>query len=150
MTHDDVDRSAPVLVRCERLIPAPVERLWRIHLDVNAWPSWQHDISRADLPGEFAPGQSFTWSTAGIDAPIVSTIYAVEPERRTLWGGLAQGIEGVHAWLFDPQEDGVRVVTEESFRGGPADAAPEQVKELLTASLDRWLGNLADAAKSGR
>ncbi len=149
MVRDDVDRSAPVLVRCEQFIRAPVERLWRIHLDVNAWPNWQHDISRADLSGEFAPGQSFTWSTAGIDTPIVSTIYGVEHQRRTLWGGLAQGIEGVHAWSFEPQEDGVRVVTEESFRGEPADAAPDQVKELLTASLDRWLENLADAVKSG-
>ena len=37
----DVDRSAPVIAVHEIDIEAPRDTVWRLHADVNAWPTWQ-------------------------------------------------------------------------------------------------------------
>jgi hypothetical protein len=104
-----------------------------LHADVDSWPTWQYDIDDAKLDGPFAPGASFAWRTHALD--IHSTVYAVEPERRTLWGGPAAGITGIHAWTFNPVPGGVRVDTEESWSGEPVQAATADLQAALDASL---------------
>jgi uncharacterized membrane protein len=57
-TPTDIDRSAPVVAHHEIDIDAPLEAVWRLDTDVNAWPSWQTDITEARLDGSFEPGAS--------------------------------------------------------------------------------------------
>ena len=47
-------------------------------------------------------GASFHWRSVGMGEPITSTVYAIEGQKRTLWGGLAAGITGIHEWRFTP------------------------------------------------
>jgi hypothetical protein len=54
-----IDGNAPVIAHHEIDISAPLSRVRGLHLDVNAWPTWQSDISAAELHGDFAPGGSF-------------------------------------------------------------------------------------------
>lgn len=119
-----VDDSAPVIARHEIDIQAPLDTVWRLHLDVNAWPTWQTDISAADLEGAFEPGASFAWTSYGFS--VTSTVYDVIERARVLWGGTAAGITGVHEWLFSETPAGVHVTANESFAGEPveADARP--------------------------
>lgn len=147
MIPTDIDRAAPVVVRLERTISVPLDRVWRFHLGVADWPSWQSDIKSASLDGDVAPGGSFTWTTAGLDEPIVSTIYAVVPHDTTLWGGPSAGIVGIHRWSFTEETGATHVVTEESWAGPPVASNPESAKQMLEASLDRWLSYLANAAE---
>ena len=91
MIPSDIDRDAPVIVKRDRVIEAPIEPLRALHLDIAQWPAWQKNIVTASLDGPLVVGKSFTWSTAGLDTPIVSTIYAIEPQRATLWGGPSAG-----------------------------------------------------------
>ena len=42
-----VDRSAPVIAHHEVDLQAPLDTVWRLHTDINAWPTWQTDISAA-------------------------------------------------------------------------------------------------------
>jgi hypothetical protein len=44
-----IDRDAPVLAHHEIGISAPVSLVWTLHQDVNAWPTWQSDITAAQL-----------------------------------------------------------------------------------------------------
>ena len=46
----------------------------------------------------------------------------VYPRARTLWGGTAQGITGIHEWTFTDMTQGVLVATNE-LRMEPATAA---------------------------
>jgi hypothetical protein len=46
-----IDGNAPVIAHHEIDISAPLSRAWGLHLDVNAWPTWQSDISAAELHG---------------------------------------------------------------------------------------------------
>lgn len=149
MTLIDIDRTAPAIVRLERIIPAPLARVWDLHTRVRGWTSWQHDITSASIDGDFAGGSAITWTTAGIDTPIVSTIAMVDPGRSVLWGGPASGIVGIHLWTFEHKDGGTRVITEESWSGAPIDADPAQAKQMLATSLERWLGFLDAAASVG-
>ena len=93
-----VDGDAPVRAHHEIDINAPLDTVWQLHADVNAWPAWQTDITAAHINGAFQPGASFEWTSYGFT--VVSTIYAVAERARVLWGGTAGGITGVHEWAF--------------------------------------------------
>ena len=140
----NIDEHAPVISRQALLIPAPLETLWRLHTDIDQWPTWQGSIDTAHLDGRFEPGARFTWSTFGMH--ITSSIYRVEPMRHTLWGGPSDGIVGVHSWTFTPQAGGVMVNTHESWSGPPVEANTAELQGALDASLVSWLRLLAEAA----
>lgn len=143
----DVDGSAPVLAHHEIDINAPLEVVWALHTDVNAWPTWQGDITAARLDGPgFAPGSSFEWTSFGVR--VASAIYAVVPATRILWGGTADGITGIHEWLFSETFDATRVVTNGSFAGAPVDADAAGMQSALDGSLISWLGHLKATAEA--
>ena len=50
-----IDGDAPVRAHHETDISVPLDRVWRLHADVNAWPAWQTDITAAHLDGAFRP-----------------------------------------------------------------------------------------------
>jgi hypothetical protein len=141
-----VDREAPVLAQHEIDIHAPVDEVWRLHTDVNAWTTWQTDITEAHMDGAMEPGTSFSWSS--FDFPVTSTVYEVTGHERILWGGTANGITGIHEWIFEATPEGVHVITDESFSGAPVEAARENMQQLLDASLVAWLAHLKRAAES--
>jgi uncharacterized protein YndB with AHSA1/START domain len=142
----EIDRSAPVLAHHEIDIEAPLERVWGLHTDVASWPEWQKEITEARIDGCFAPGSSFDWTSYGFR--VTSTIYDVEDRARSLWGGTAQGITGIHEWLFTETPSGVHVETNESFAGEPVAADAAAMQSMLDASLAAWLGHLKAAAES--
>ena len=144
-TPSTVDQNAPVLARHEIDIQAPVETVWRLHTNVNAWTTWQTDITEAHIEGRMEPGVSFNWSSFGF--PVTSTVYEVTDHARVLWGGTASGITGIHEWIFEETADGVHVVTNESFSGDPVDADRENMQQVLDASLVAWLDHLKRAAE---
>lgn len=141
-----VDREAPVLAQHEIDIHASVDEVWRLHTDVNAWTTWQTDITEARMDGRMEPGASFSWSS--FDFPVTSTVYEVTDHERILWGGTGAGITGIHEWIFEATSEGVHVVTNESFSGAPVEAARENLQQLLDASLLAWLAHLKRAAES--
>jgi len=142
----DVDRKAQVIVDLSIEIDAPQETVWRIQTGIEQWPTWQKDITQARLSGPIAVGSTFQWETHGLD--IVSTIREVDPMRRIVWGGPAQGIEGVHVWNITPTPKGVVVHTIESWDGPPVEADPDGMRAALTFSLNAWLAALKTTAEA--
>lgn len=121
------------------------QSVWRLHIDVNNWPRWQEAITEARIEGPFEPGNSFDWSSYGF--AVTSKINEVDDGSRTLWGGTAEGITGVHEWLFTETDGGVRATTNESFAGDPVSADVSGMQSQLDASLAAWLGYLRSAAE---
>jgi hypothetical protein len=113
---------------------------------VNSWPRWQQAITEAHIDGAFEPGNSLDWSSYGF--LVTSHIYDVSDRSRTLWGGTASGITGIHEWLFQETDDGVRVTTNESFAGDRVSADVAGMQNQLDASLVAWLEDLKSAAES--
>jgi uncharacterized protein YndB with AHSA1/START domain len=143
----DINNDAPVITRDEILISAPIQTIWDIQTDVASWPSWQPEVDGAEADSPLTVGSVFRWQTAGLD--ITSTVEEIEPPRRIVWGGPAQGIVAVHVWTLDEQDDGVLVKTAESWEGDPVTAQPEALQAALDRSLRNWLENLKRAAERG-
>jgi hypothetical protein len=72
--------------------------VWRLHADVNSWPTWETDITGPHIDGAFQPGSSCEWASYGFT--VVSTIYAVAERSRVSRGGASGFITGVHRWVF--------------------------------------------------
>jgi len=144
VTPTGIDETAPVIARHSLFIPAPLDTLWRLHTDIDRWPTWQDSIDTAHLHGPLRAGASFAWSTYGMN--ITSAVYQVDPMRHTLWGGPSDGIFGIHAWTFTPETGGVTVTTEESWSGAPVEADTAGLQAALDGSLVPWLRLLAEAA----
>jgi hypothetical protein len=81
----DIDGDAPVITRDEIMISAPIQTVWNIQTDVEAWPSWQSDVDSAEADGPLRAGSVFRWQTAGLD--ITSTVEEIDPPNRIVWGG---------------------------------------------------------------
>lgn len=141
----DVDRNAPVITNLHIDIDAPRDTVWRLHTDVNAWPSWQTDITEVRLDQPLAEGATFDWSSYGM--AITSTVYALDEGSRILWGGEGNGIEGIHEWTFTDTPNGVRVTTTESFADDPVEADTAAMQGLLDQSLQSWLERLKATAE---
>ncbi|MEU7606236.1 SRPBCC family protein [Streptomyces sp. NPDC041003] len=140
-----IDETAPAIVRLSTVIDAPLERVWALHTDIDAWPSWNAHVDQAQLDGPLLPGHSFSWKTHGLD--ITSTIRELVPGERLVWGGPANGIEGIHVWTFERTGGQVTVRTEESWSGAPVDAAPAELGQALHDSLTAWLASLKNRAE---
>ncbi|WP_445270010.1 SRPBCC family protein [Streptomyces sp. DSM 41634] len=142
-----IDETAPAIVRLSTVIDAPLERVWALHTDIDAWPSWNAHVDQAQLDGPLLPGHSFSWKTHGLD--ITSTLREIVPGERLVWGGPANGIEGIHVWTFEQTGGQVTVRTEESWSGAPVDAAPAELGRALHDSLTAWLAALKNRAEQG-
>ncbi|MET7759218.1 SRPBCC family protein [Streptomyces sp. NPDC005389] len=142
-----IDENAPVIVRLATVIDAPVERVWQLHTDIDAWATWNADVDQATLNGPLRTGTSFTWRTHGLD--ITSTVTELVPGERIVWGGPADGITGIHVWTFERTGGRVTVRTEESWSGAPVDAATEELGHALDQSLRSWLNALKVRAERG-
>ena len=68
----EIDRAAPVIAVHEIDIEAPLDTVWRLHADVDAWPTWQTDISAAHIDGALEPGVSFDSTSYGFS--VTSTV----------------------------------------------------------------------------
>ncbi|MEV5976674.1 SRPBCC family protein [Streptomyces sp. NPDC052114] len=141
-----IDGTAPVVVRRDLVVGAPPRRVWQLLTEVSSWPHWQPDISAAAAELPLGADSTFRWSTGGLD--IESTVYALRPPRRILWGGTAHGITGIHLWTLDAVGPSTHVRTEESWDGDPVRADVDGMREALGASLEAWLGHLGRAAES--
>lgn len=94
----EINWNAPIRSCHEIKINAPLETVWRVHTQINRWPDWNPDITKANLTGPIAVGTVFHWETAGMAIP--STIGEVVPLRKLAWSGETGGILGVHVWDF--------------------------------------------------
>ena len=142
----DIDENAPVITRDEILIDAPLERVWGLHTDISSWSEWLPDIDASTIEGPLAVGTVFRWQTYGLS--IESTIQEIDPPRRIVWSGPAQGITAIHLWTMTPSVEGVVVHTEESWEGDPVRAQPKEMQQALDGSLRAWLQSLKDKAET--
>ena len=76
----NVDRNAPLVARREIVIDAPLEVVWKLQTDFQAWPEWQGNVVAVVMEGDLVPGTVFRWKANGVK--IVSTLQEVEPMRR--------------------------------------------------------------------
>jgi len=129
----EVRQDAPVREAAERVINAPRGVVWSVLTDLEGWPGWNPDVTRMEVDGPLEPGTVFRWTGGG--SKIVSRLEEVVPERRIAWTGRTMGIRAVHVWTLEPEGEGVRVSTRESFEGPVASVLRWALRGMLAKSL---------------
>ncbi|MET9433238.1 SRPBCC family protein [Streptomyces sp. NPDC006551] len=141
----DIDPHAPVVVRLAVTVDAPLDTVWAVHTDIGAWPRWNTDVESTRFTGPLAAGARFRWRTHGLD--IASTVHHVVAGERIVWGGPANGIDGIHVWTFEETDGVVTVRTAESWSGAVVEEQPAALEQALRQSLENWLLRLKTEAE---
>ena len=135
-----INQGAPVKIIKTVKVNAPVEKVWRILVDVNGWDTWQKDIESPNLNGSFEPGSSFDWKTNGLS--ITSTLHTVETNESLGWSGPAFGAFAIHNWYLSEQNGQTIIRVEESMEGWLVKLLDEQFQSTLDTSTENWLNYL--------
>ncbi|GLZ37175.1 SRPBCC family protein [Actinokineospora sp. NBRC 105648] len=158
-----IDPAAKIHYRTETFVEAPLSTVWRVHTDLEGWPSWQTAVTTMKrlTPGPLRAGSRFRWTTPAPPTPatpattlvITSSVQQVQRERCVRWSGPAIGDglridQGIHVWTFTEVHGGVIVRTEESWTGAQVEADPDTATQYLAPGLDFWLADLKRAAEA--
>ncbi|MBD0742791.1 hypothetical protein BG418_15060 [Streptomyces sp. CBMA152] len=158
-----IDPTAKIHYRTETFIKAPLSTIWKLHTDVEGWPSWQASVTSAKRldPGPLRMGSQFRWTTPAPPTPttpattlvITSSVQQIQHNRCIRWSGPALGDglridEGIHVWNFVKVKGGVLVRTEESWTGKQIEADPATSLTYLAPGLDAWLADLKTTAEA--
>jgi uncharacterized protein YndB with AHSA1/START domain len=90
-----------------RAVNAPLVDVWRLHTDVEAWPTWNSNVLEATVDGPVAARSRVTMTT--VDGRWRIRIYAVTENELVFWG--------------DVVDDGTRCSRPGPFRRRPGVSA---------------------------
>ena len=104
-------------------VAAPLERVWQTFTDLTCWQDWNSVLTQVEPKGEayLLPGGRFRCCIRPYAVPVFfeARIEEVVPLKRVLWTARRLGLQGRHEFLFEPEADGVRVVSREVLTGFP-------------------------------
>ena len=140
----EINLRAPSKATKTIVINAPVEKIWHFVTNVNNWSTWNPEVKKANLTGDFIVGAVFKWKTG---VSIVSTVREVKHHEKIAWTGKAIGTNAIHTWSFKETENGVEVTTSESFEGWLVWMMPAYMTNMLNDTLTKLLDALKIAAE---
>ncbi|WP_236066254.1 SRPBCC family protein [Pseudomonas palmensis] len=138
--------------------------VWPLLADATKWPSYyanSADVRFYDGKGPvLADGDSFFFKTFGFPVEAQVTEY-VPPANgqpgRVAWHGWAgeessaERLDVIHAWLVEDLPGGrVRVLTQESQKGKPAQELAASKPNIMINGHQDWLIGLVDAARKNK
>jgi uncharacterized protein YndB with AHSA1/START domain len=129
----EVNRAAKAYAKEEIVIEAPPEKVYRILSDINHWPDWQSNVSRANLEGSPEVDKPFTWRSGGLK--IRSRLHTVNPVSEFGWTGRIWWISAVHNWTITDRGERCVVTVEESLRGFLAGGMRKSLQEGMQHKL---------------
>ena len=140
-----INEKAPVKSAGSIEIDAPVDSVWEILTNINNWPAWQKDVSKAVVHGEIKKGTKFDWKAGGIS--FKSEIHTSVPESMFGWTGITPGASAIHNWFFESKGNGTVVRVEESLQGVLPRLFPRYFGKNLDSGVVKNLKELKTAAE---
>lgn len=110
-----VNQKAPVVASSEIEIEASVDTVWAVLTNINNWPSWQKDVTKAVIKGDVKQGAEFHWKAGGLS--FSSQIHTSDPKTKFGWTGKTIGASAIHNWFFEKKGNFTVVRVEESLQG---------------------------------
>ena len=107
--NGQIQDDAPVKAELQSVVKAPIETVWNVFSDVEAWPTWNPDARGAHFEGPFVAGTAFSYGTR---TQHHLTLAEVVPPNRVSFYGTYLGYIGITVWEFlalSPRETRVRV-----------------------------------------
>lgn len=141
----EVNKEAPAIAAGDIEIRAEPEGVWDVLADIDNWPSWNPDVKEAKLMGGLRESSVFVWKAG--PGTITSTLVKVDRPREIGWRGRTMGINAVHVYKLEPQAEGTKVHTEESFDGLIAKLFKGSTRKTLQKGIDGGLASLKREAE---
>lgn len=123
------------MLTVDRVIAAPPQAVWKLLVDLEAWPRWGPPIRRAELDPSYpeltqnATGNVYTWLPAGL--PFVVTEF--DPGR--YWAWTVAGVPAT-SHRVDPVDGGARATMAVPFWSAPyltiCSIALRRMEKMLT------------------
>ena len=130
-------------------IKASPQTIWDILIHAHAWPTWYEGASDVKIAnsedGILRADSVFTWRT--MDMQFTSTIKEFKPPYRLSWESRKTLIQGYHAWLIVPTDDGCLLITDESQHGFLASMQGIFIPNKLRLLHDVWLAQVKAKAE---
>lgn len=136
-----INNNAPVKSHAEIEMEAPIETVWQILTTINKWPTWQSEVTQANLREELKEGVEFKWKAGGLS--FSSKIHTIEPMKEFGWTGKTFGASAVHNWYFTEVDNKTVVKVEESLQG----VLPRLLKNNFQKNLDKGVQRNLDELK---
>ncbi|MEJ8802080.1 SRPBCC family protein [Pontibacter sp. H249] len=126
-----INEDAPVKSYAEIEIAAPAEKVWQILTTINDWPTWQSEVTEANLREDLKEGSEFKWKAGGLS--FSSKIHTVSPKIKFGWTGRTFGASAIHNWYFEEEGEKTVIKVEESLQG----VFPQLFKDYFQNNLDK-------------
>ncbi|OIN26865.1 SRPBCC domain-containing protein [Vibrio barjaei] len=142
-------KNSSVHVKEKIVVPSEGERIWACIVQAPCWPNWHHrktavQITKGDTR-ELHKGTMFNWITKTMS--FECTVVEYIPHERIAWKGKCGDVDIYHAWLLSPCDNGCRIVTESTQRGGLRWLTGRFVTKQVAAHHHQWLHLLCEQAK---
>ncbi len=122
-------------------INASAVNVWNVLIKAREWEEYYEGASDVILidndTGILNENTVFKWKTMGLD--FTSTIKEFEEPYRLSWESKRNSIQGYHAWLILPTENGSKLVTSEAQHGFMTLPQRIFVPNKLRRLHDAWL-----------
>lgn len=137
-----INKDAHITDRQSIIINSPIEKIWELLVNVQAWPEWNHDI-KVDKYTSTADEETFKWQIKG--QSIRSSFQKVDPPYLLAWTSRSQMFKAVNVWRLEQAGDQTIVSAEESIQGLSAFFFGHQ---KLHNTLLTWLSRLKVKAEA--
>ncbi len=141
----EVDHSAPLCESGEIVIDARPEIVWDTLTDLRSWPRWMPGVKSVHLDEPLVVGTKFQWKAG--PGTIRSEVLESDRPRSVGWSGRTLGIDVLHLWRMQGQDESTRVYTEESWSGLVARLLRQPMRKTLRKALDDGLPALKREAE---
>ncbi len=137
-----INKYANITDRQSIIINCPIEKVWELLANVQAWPEWNHDI-KVDKFTSMENDEPLKWQIKG--QSIKSSFQKVDPPYTLAWTSRSQMFKAVNVWKLERAGDQTIVSAEESIQGLSAFFFGHQ---KLHNTLLTWLSRLKIKAEA--
>lgn len=131
-------------------INASPEQVWKLLIKAKDWISWYDGIQNIKFEDttqqRLSKNAKVFWNSMGQN--LNNTVVEFVPYERLAWQFNEPRIQGHHAWLIIPTENGCRVITDESQTGRLAKLQRIFLPRKLMMQHDKWLRLLKQEAEN--
>lgn len=140
-----LDEKAPVQASAQIHIYAPVERVWKLLIDLPAWPAIDPSVRDVQIDAGVNVDALFKFKLN--DFPIRAKFAVIDPCRELHWTGVSLWLKAIDLHRLEPAHDGgAQLFIAESFAGLLATLFISS--ERLKMQHEKWLAAFKRAAES--
>ncbi|EON76025.1 hypothetical protein ADIS_3503 [Lunatimonas lonarensis] len=131
-------------------INAAPEVVWKLLIEASDWNKWYGNIQDIQFENpqqrDLSAGTKVFWKSMGQE--LNNTVMQFDPNKALAWQFDEANIQGYHAWLIIPTENGCKVITDESQTGRLARLQKVFLPNKLKKQHDEWLVKLKEHAEN--